>query len=84
MVTAFAHLRFGSSAYICRHRLLLDELRARGGTVIQEDEAKGYIAALVPYQLGPGAVHIALAVLCLGRVCSKSSGRRVPSAPLTS
>ncbi|GLC40247.1 hypothetical protein PLESTB_001309400 [Pleodorina starrii] len=35
-------------------RLLVDEIRTRGGTVVQEDEARGYIAAVVPYQLGPG------------------------------
>ncbi|EFJ41178.1 hypothetical protein VOLCADRAFT_107798 [Volvox carteri f. nagariensis] len=41
-------------------RLLLDELRTRGGTVVQEDEAKGYIAALVPYQLAPGRQDVDL------------------------
>ncbi|GIL63907.1 hypothetical protein Vafri_17917 [Volvox africanus] len=35
-------------------RLLLDELGARGGTVIREDMDRGYIAVLVPYELAPG------------------------------
>ncbi|GIL63908.1 hypothetical protein Vafri_17917 [Volvox africanus] len=38
-------------------RLLLDELGARGGTVIREDMDRGYIAVLVPYELAPGRVQ---------------------------
>ncbi|GFR47782.1 hypothetical protein Agub_g9551, partial [Astrephomene gubernaculifera] len=36
-------------------RQLLDELVVeRGGIVVREDEPRGYIAAVVPYKLGPG------------------------------
>ncbi|PNH06579.1 hypothetical protein TSOC_007010, partial [Tetrabaena socialis] len=69
-------------------RQLLDEVRARGGTVVQEDEARGYVAALVPYQLSPGRQDVDIvefkfvsdgrAVAFSGRCCGPARGEGGP------